>query len=88
MSGWTESQLVDTAAKLRLIMADTTFTFRVEGKLKAQFSSAAKSKDRNGAQLLRDFMRDFVKQQEEAAAYDVWFRKQVARRNPTQNCFS
>ena len=35
------------------------------------------SRDRSSAQLLRDFMRDFVRQQEEAAAHDAWFRRQV-----------
>jgi predicted transcriptional regulator len=45
--------------------------------LKAEFSTAAKSRDRTGAQLLRDFMRDFVKQQQEAAEHDAWFRREV-----------
>lgn len=58
-------------------MTEATFTFRVEEDLKAQFSTAAKAKDRNGAQLLRDFMRDFVRQQQEAAQHDAWFRRQV-----------
>ena len=57
--------------------ATATFTFRVDESLKSEFSTAAKSRDRTGAQLLRDFMRDFVRQQEEAAAHDVWFRRQV-----------
>ena len=52
-------------------MSEATFTFRVEESLKQDFSSFAKSLDRSGAQLLRDFMRDFVKQQQEAASYDV-----------------
>ena len=30
-----------------------------------------------GAQLLRDFMRDFVKQQQEASEHDAWFRREV-----------
>ena len=38
---------------------------------------AAKSRDRTGAQLLRDFMRDFVKQQQEATEHDAWFRREV-----------
>jgi hypothetical protein len=38
---------------------------------------AAKSRDRSGAQLLRDFMRDFMRQQQEAAGRDAWFRRQV-----------
>ena len=58
-------------------MSEATFTFRVDESLKDEFSSAAKSRDRTGAQLLRDFMRDFVKQQQEVAAHDAWFRRQV-----------
>ena len=58
-------------------MSEATFTFRVEESLKQDFSSFAKTIDRSGAQLLRDFMRDFVKQQQEAASYDAWYQKQV-----------
>ena len=36
-------------------MSDATFTFRVDESLKDEFSSAAKARDRTGAQLLRDF---------------------------------
>ncbi|WP_084545491.1 CopG family ribbon-helix-helix protein [Cupriavidus malaysiensis] len=58
-------------------MSDATFTFRVDDGLKDAFSAAAKARDRSGAQLLRDFMRDFVRQQQEAAEHDAWFRHQV-----------
>ena len=58
-------------------MSEATFTFRVDEELKDQFSTAAKSRDRTGAQLLRDFMRDFVKQQQEAAEHDSWVRREV-----------
>ena len=58
-------------------MTEATFTFRVDESLKQEFSNFAKDIDRSGAQLLRDFMRDFVKQQQEAASYDEWFKKQV-----------
>ena len=58
-------------------MSEATFTFRVEEQLKNEFSLAAKSRDRSGAQLLRDFMRDFIRQQQEAAEHDAWFRRQV-----------
>jgi len=58
-------------------MNEATFTFRVDESLKAEFSSAAKARDRTGAQLLRDFMRDFVRQQHEAEQNDAWFRSQV-----------
>lgn len=58
-------------------MSEATFTFRVDDRLKAQFANAAKARDRSGAQLLRDFMRDFVGQQQDAGEYDAWFRRQV-----------
>lgn len=58
-------------------ISETTFTFRVDEALKSEFSTAAKNRDRNAAQLLRDFMRDFVRQQQEAAEHDAWFRRQV-----------
>ncbi len=58
-------------------MSEATFTFRVDEELKDAFSTAAKSRDRTGAQLLRDFMRDFVRQQQDAAEHDAWFRRQV-----------
>lgn len=58
-------------------MTEATFTFRVDEDLKDQFARAAKSRDRTGAQLLRDFMRDFVRQQLEAAEHDHWFHGQV-----------
>lgn len=57
--------------------ATATFTFRVDENLKTEFATAAKSRDRTGAQLLRDFMREFVQKQQEAAAHDAWFRRQV-----------
>jgi predicted transcriptional regulator len=58
-------------------MNDATFTFRVDEALKEEFATAAKSRDRNAAQLLRDFMRHFVQRQQEAADYDAWFRREV-----------
>lgn len=58
-------------------MSEATFTFRVDESLKTEFSSAAKSRDRTAAQLLRDFMREFVQQQAEVAEQDAWFRGQV-----------
>ncbi|MDR6503912.1 putative transcriptional regulator [Burkholderia ambifaria] len=60
-------------------MSETTFTFRVDNALKTAFSTAAKAHDQTGAQLLRDFMRDYVKQQQEAVEYDAWLRVKVER---------
>lgn len=57
-------------------MSEATFTFLVDEDLKKAFSAAAKSSDRTDAQLLRDFMRDFVCSQD-AAGPDTWFRREV-----------
>ena len=58
-------------------MTEATFTFRVDEALKEEFATAAKARDRTGAQLLRDFMREFVQHQREADVHDAWFRQQV-----------
>ena len=58
-------------------MTETTFTFRVEEELKAAFGDAAKARDQTGAQLLRGFMREYVRNQQHHAEYDEWFRRQV-----------
>jgi predicted transcriptional regulator len=39
----------------------TIMTFRVEKALREAFDVAARGNDRTGSQLLRDFMRDYVK---------------------------
>ena len=57
-------------------MSQTSFSFRVDEALKNAFSAAAKARGCTGAQLLRDFMRAFI-QQQEAAGYDMWFRRPV-----------
>lgn len=59
-------------------MAESTVVVRVDEELKVAFADAAKAADRTASQLLRDFMRDFVRSQAETAEYDTWFRKKVA----------
>ena len=58
-------------------MSEASFTFRVDVALKNAFAAAAKARDRIGAQLLRDFMREFVQKQQEVVEHDAWFRRQV-----------
>ncbi|RJF90169.1 hypothetical protein D3874_24435 [Oleomonas cavernae] len=58
-------------------MAETTFTFRVDEALKAEFVEAAKAHDRPASILLRDFMRDYIKQSRDSAEHDRWFRAEV-----------
>ncbi|MDF1637844.1 CopG family ribbon-helix-helix protein [Alcanivorax jadensis] len=58
-------------------MSDATFTFRVDETLKNEFAAVAKAHDRTGAQLLRDFMRDYVQSQQDTRDYDAWFSAKV-----------
>lgn len=58
-------------------MGDTSFTFRADDGLKTEFAAAAKTRDRNAVQLLRDFMRAFLRQQQDTAGHDPGFRRQV-----------
>ena len=58
-------------------MTEATLTFRVDADLKDSFANAAKGRDRTAAQLLRDFMRDYVSQQLQQSEHDAWFRAQV-----------
>jgi predicted transcriptional regulator len=58
-------------------MTETTVIVRVDDGLKAAFTKAAKAADRTASQLLRDFMRDYVKRQADQADYDAWFRQKV-----------
>ena len=58
-------------------MSQATFTFRVDADLKDAFANAAKANDRTSAQLLRDFMRNYVREQASQMAYDDWLRTTV-----------
>jgi predicted transcriptional regulator len=59
-------------------MPDSTVVVRVDDELKTAFARAAKAADRTTSQLLRDFMRDFVKSKTDEAEHDAWFRRKVA----------
>ena len=58
-------------------MAEATVIVRVEDDLKAAFAEAAKAADRTTSQLIRDFMRDYVRRQTEQAEYDTWLSQKV-----------
>jgi hypothetical protein len=47
-----------------------SFNFRVDPQLKAAFQMATETEDKPAAQVLRDFMRDYVEQRRERAFAD------------------
>ncbi len=49
---------------------ETTFTFRVDVDLKAAFTQTAKAQDRSASLLLRDYMRDYVRQHGQTELFD------------------
>ncbi len=49
---------------------DVQFAFRVEAILREQFVRTCKSMDRPAGQVLREFMRDFVKRHVQAPLFD------------------
>lgn len=46
---------------------DTSFNLRVDHALKAAFTAATEAEDKPAAQVVRDFMRAYVKQRERRA---------------------
>ena len=58
-------------------MPESTFTIRVDDHLKEAFTEAARVSDRTGAQLIRDFMREYVQTAREKAEYEEWFKAKV-----------
>ena len=58
-------------------MPESTFTIRVDDHLKEAFTEAARVSDRTGAQLIRDFMREYVQAAREKDEYEEWFKAKV-----------
>lgn len=57
----------------------TLFTLKLEPGLREEFMTEARATHRPASQLVREFMRDFVKRQREAREHDAWFRSEVER---------
>ncbi len=58
-------------------MPESNFTLRIDDDLKEAFVEAARQHDRTGAQLVRDFMRDYVQKARATAAYEDWLCDRV-----------
>jgi predicted transcriptional regulator len=58
-------------------MTEATITIRIDPELKTAFSRAAEASNRTDADLLREFMQDYIELKRTDAEYDQWFRRQV-----------
>ena len=57
---------------------EAVFTMKLEADLRADFIAEAQAADRPASQILRELMRDFVKQQRQARDYDAFLEQKVA----------
>jgi predicted transcriptional regulator len=60
-----------------VVAKEAVFTLKLESDLRDQFMAEAEAADRPASQIVREFMRGFVRRQREARDHDVWFRGQV-----------
>lgn len=60
-------------------MNEKIFSFTISPTLEAEFAKAASNVDRSGAEILREYMRDFVRRQAKAREHDVWFCAQAQK---------
>jgi len=58
---------------------EAVFTLKLEPELRAAFIAAAAAVHRPASQLIREMMREFVRDQEKEPGYDEWFRAKVER---------
>lgn len=56
---------------------EAMFTLKLEPELREQFMAEAAAADRPASQIIREFMRDFVRQQRAAREHDEWFRAEI-----------
>jgi predicted transcriptional regulator len=56
---------------------ESVFSMKLESELRKEFMAEAAAIDRPASQLVREFMRDFVKRQRQARQHDAWFRAEV-----------
>jgi predicted transcriptional regulator len=56
---------------------EAVFTLKLEADLRDAFAAEAAATHRPASELVRAFMRDFVKRQRQAREHDAWFRAKV-----------
>ncbi len=58
---------------------EAVFTMKLEPELRAEFMAAADAAHRPASQVVRELMRDFIRQQREARRYDEFLQQKVER---------
>jgi predicted transcriptional regulator len=60
-------------------MKEAVFTLKLEADLRDAFMAEAEAAHRPASQIVRDFMRDFVKKQQDQRDYDAWELADIER---------
>lgn len=61
------------------MVKESVFTLKLEEDLRDAFMAEAAAIDRPASQLVREFMRDFVRTRQKEREHDAWFRKEVEK---------
>ncbi len=60
-------------------MKEAVFTLKLEAELRDAFMAEAEASHRPASQIVRDFMRDFVKTQQDQRNYEAWELADIER---------
>ena len=58
---------------------EAMFTLKLEAELREQFMAEAEATHRPASQIVREFTRDFVRQQRAAREHDAWSCTEVGQ---------
>ena len=58
---------------------EAVFTVKLEPELRDAFAAEAEALHQPASQLVREFMRAFVKSRQEEREHDAWFRAEVEK---------
>lgn len=60
-------------------MANTMFTMKLDTELRDEFMAEAAAVDRPAAQIMREFMREFIQKQKDEREYKEFLRRKVEK---------
>ncbi|EOC0702439.1 TPA: antitoxin of toxin-antitoxin stability system [Salmonella enterica] len=60
-------------------MANTMFTMKLDTELRDEFMAEAAAADRPAAQIMREFMREFIQKQKDEREYKEFLRRKVEK---------
>jgi predicted transcriptional regulator len=65
--------------ELNPVAKEAVFTVKLESELRDAFVAEAAAVHQPASQLLREFMREFIRNRQEEREHDEWFRAEVEK---------